>query len=285
MGFVKILYWKYNLLIIKSVNRKDVIQLAINPVKLKKYTNYSSILTSLPHSSYNLTLEMKKSIKENVILANNDWYLNELYDFLTNLNITSISANYSRYVIDVNRKAEYKDNHEKYTESLVYFKTTFNKEIYDKPLQIDVIENRIEKIYKPYHSCLLSEISNILNNKNKVYLFDLHSFYHQSKADVVLGTRYGKTCSKEFLDIVYNAFVNEGFSVKVDEIGLRGGYITYHYSSIENVEAIQIEIRYTKYIENRYFDEEFMPKINYELFNNTKNRLNKVFSAIKEKLD
>lgn len=258
--------------------------MTINPVKLKKCTCCSNIIASIPHSSYNLTSEMKENIKQGVILANNDWYLNELFDFLPVLNITTISANYSRYVIDVNRKTDYKENHEKYTESLVYFKTTFNKEIYDKPLQTNVIENRIEKIYKPYHSCLLNEINNILNSKNKVYLFDLHSFYHQSTADVVLGTRYGKTCSKEFLDIVCNAFVNEGFSVKIDEIGFRGGYITYHYSSIENVEAIQIEIRYTKYIENRYFDEEFMPKINYELFKDTQNRLNRVFSTIEKKL-
>lgn len=261
-----------------------MIPLAINPFKLKKYTSCCNIIASLPHSSYTLTSEMKKNMKQSVILANNDWYLNELYDFLTNLNITAVSANYSRYVIDVNRKVEYKENHEEYTESLVYFKTTFNKEIYDKPLQNDIVESRIEKIYKPYHSCLLNEINNTLNSKNKVYLFDLHSFYLHSTADVVLGTRYGKTCSKEFLDIVYNAFVNEGFSVKVDEIGLRGGYITYHYSSIENVEAIQIEIRYTKYIENRYFDEEFMPKINYKLFNDTKNHLNKVFITIKNQL-
>lgn len=251
---------------------------------VKKHSFNSNIITSIPHSSYTITEEMKKSMKQDIILANNDWYLNELYDFLTTLNITKISANYSRYVIDVNRRAELKENHEKYTQSLVYFKTTFNKEIYDKPLQKHIIENRIEKIYKPYHSCINNEINNILKSGNKVYLFDLHSFYHQSTADIVLGTRYGKTCSKEFLDIVYNAFVNEGFSVKVDEIGLRGGYITYNYSSIKNVEAIQIEIRYTKYIENRYFGEEFMPKINYGLFNNTQDHLNKVFSTIKKSL-
>lgn len=259
--------------------------MTINPVKLKKCTSSSNIITSIPHSSYNLTSEMKENMKHDVILANNDWYLNELFDFLPDLNITTISANYSRYVIDVNRNIDYKESHEEYTKSLVYFKTTFNKEIYNKPLQTNVIENRIEKIYKPYHACLLNEINTILNGKNKLYLIDLHSFYLQSTADVALGTCYGKACSKEFLDIVYNAFVNEGFSVKIDEIGLRGGYITHHYSSIENVEALQIEIRYTKYIENRYFDEEFMPKINYELFNDTKDRLSRVFSTIKEKLD
>lgn len=256
----------------------------MNAVNLKKCAKNCEIIVSIPHSSCNITLEMKESMRTDVILANNDWFLNELYNFLNKLNITIVSANYSRYVIDVNRKIEDRYNHNKYTESLIYFKTTFNKEIYIKPLYKNIIEYRIENIYNPYHFCLLKEVDNILKERNIVYLFDLHSFYAQSTADIVLGTRYGKTCSREFLYTVYSTFIHEGFNVKVDEIGLRGGYITYHYSSIKNVEAIQIEIRYTTYIENRYFGEEFMPKIDYKLFNKTQNRLEKVFNIIKEKL-
>lgn len=254
----------------------------ITSVTLKECENPSQIIVSIPHSSYNITSEMKKNINSQVILANNDWFLNELYSFLNELNIITISANYSRYVIDVNRKIEYKTNHEKYTESLIYFKTTFNKEIYINLPCESIIDWRIQNIYNPYHTCLINQISNILKLKNKVYLLDLHSFYINSEADVVLGTRYEKTCSKKFLDIVYTAFVNEGFNVKIDEIGLRGGYITYHYSSIKNVEAIQIELRYTSYIEDRYFGEEFMPRINYSLFNDTQSRLKKVFATIEE---
>lgn len=137
----------------------------------------------------------------------------------------------------------------------------------------------------PNHFCLLDKINDVLKKRGRVYLLDLHSFYIQSKSDIVLGTRYGKTCSEQFLHIVYSAFVQEGFTVKVDEIGLRGGYITYHYASMENVETIQIEIRYTAYIENRFFGEEFLPKINYELFEKTQNRLKKVFTGIKKKLE
>lgn len=268
--------------LIKDKRRRD---LNMKAVKLKKSSNYSNIIVSIPHSSYNITLDMKKNMKSDVILTNNDWFLNELYDFLISLDITIVSANYSRYVIDVNRPMTYKNNHEIYTKSLIYFKTTFNKEIYIKPLQNNILTQRIKKIYNPYHLCLAREINRILKIKNKVYLFDLHSFYDESiTADIVLGTRYGKTCSDEFLHIVYNAFVYEGFNVQLNATGLRGGYITYHYSSIKNVEAIQIEIRYTTYIENRYFGEEFMPKISFKLFNETQHRLNKVFNIIKENL-
>ena len=257
--------------------------------KIKSFTfnksnSLSNLIVSIPHSSHNLTEEMKENMKPDVILTNNDWYLKELYYFLNELDISNICANYSRYVIDVNRNIEYMHNHEEYTKSLVYFYTTFNKKIYINKPSEDIIENRIEKIYKPYHEFLNREINNVLKGKNKVYLLDLHSFFEQTEADIVLGTQYKKTCSEKFLKVVYNAFTHEGFTVKVDEVGLRGGYITSHYGSIENVEAIQIEIRYTAYIDNRYFGEEYMPKINYDLFNETQERLKKVFKKIREQL-
>lgn len=242
------------------------------------------MIASIPHSSCNITLEMKENMKPGVILANNDWYLNELYSFLNELDVVAISANYSRYVIDVNRSIEHKHDHEKYTESLIYFNTTFGKEIYSEPPGRNEMECRIENIYKPYHACLLGEINKIVKEKNKAYLFDLHSFYAQSEADVVLGTRCGETCSKQFLDIVRDAFEHEGFSVEIDVVGLRGGYITQHYGSMENVEAVQIEISYDAYMENRYFGEEFIPEINDKLFYETQSRLKKVFIRIKERL-
>ncbi|AZV57368.1 N-formylglutamate amidohydrolase [Clostridium sp. AWRP] len=257
----------------------------MNPVNVINSENPCNIVASIPHGSSKITLEMKQSMKKGVVLPNNDWFLNNLYDFLHELNITVVSANYSRYVIDVNRNIENKYVQGKYTKSLVYYNTTFDKKIYDKLLKEEKIEERIKNIYDVYHFCLQREIDKILKLKNRAYLLDLHSFFEQSKADIILGTREGKTCSKEFLRVVYDALTSQGFNVKVNEKGLRGGYIVSHYSSMKNVEAIQIEIRYTAYIENRYFGEEKVKSIDNTLFNDAKRRLYKAFSHIKEKLD
>ncbi|WP_154439311.1 N-formylglutamate amidohydrolase [Tissierella pigra] len=245
----------------------------------------SSVITSIPHGSSCITSEMENNMIQNVLLTNNDWFLNDLYDFLYKVNIAKISANYSRYVIDVNRNISKKHMEEDYTKSLIYHKTTFGKHIYENSLPNKVIESRIKVFYEPYHTCLLNEINNILKERNKVYLLDLHSFYVQSTADIVLGTCGGSTCSQEFLNIVYKAFIDEGFTVKVDEKGLKGGYIVSHYSSIENVEAIQIEIRYTTYIEDRYFGEEEIHHRDNMLFNKTKERLERVFKNIVKMVD
>jgi N-formylglutamate deformylase len=103
----------------------------------------------------------------------------------------------------------------------------------------------------PYNNGLSEEINTSLVVNRSVFLVDLHSFYNQSTADVVLGTCHGLSCSNEFLGVVRNAFVAEGFTVAVDEKGLSGGYFVSKYGSWNNVEAIQFELRYTTYIENR----------------------------------
>ncbi|SCY56405.1 N-formylglutamate amidohydrolase [Alkaliphilus peptidifermentans] len=254
-------------------------------VIVERSTSPSAVIVSIPHGSSDITLEMQSNMKENVLLTNNDWFLNSLYDFLYKLDIIKVSANYSRYVIDVNRSINKKQTLGDYTESLIYHKTTFGQEIYENPLSSEIINNRIKTIYQPFHSCLLDGINNSLRVKSKVYLFDLHSFYVQSTADIVLGTCNGKACSSELINIVYNSFVSENFSVKIDEKGLRGGFIVSNYSSINNVEAIQIEIRYTAYIEDRYFGEEEVIHKNNELFYKTQERLIRVFKNIKEMLD
>lgn len=256
----------------------------MNSVTIKRSNKTNNIIASIPHGSSRITKEMKKKMKEKIILTNNDWFLNELYSFLIKLDITSLSTNYSRYVIDVNRNIEKKFNCGDYKESLIYTRTTFNKDIYNKPLSMEEIENRINDIYLPYHSLLISEINRVLQEMNKVYLFDLHSFYAQSTADVVLGTKERSACSHNFLDIVYKAFVSEKFKVKVDEKGLRGGHIVSKYSTLDNVEALQIELRYTTYIENRFFGEEELKSKNDVLFNNTKERLERVFKKIRNEL-
>lgn len=249
-------------------------------INLVKSTKPSNIIASIPHGSSSINSEMRAMMRDEVLLTNNDWFLNELFNFLKELNITTVSANYSRYLIDVNRDIGKKEIDGDYTESLIYGKTTFGKEIYKGAIPSEAVVERIKNFYEPYHLSLSGEIDSCLKASNKAYLFDLHSFYAQSDADVVLGTKNGTTCSKEFFGVVYNAFVSEGFSVKVDEIGLRGGHIVTHYSKVECVEAIQIELRYTSYIEDRYFGEEEVTCKDVELFGSTKQRLKRVFENI-----
>lgn len=191
----------------------------------------SKLIASIPHGSTMVTDEMKMMIHDDVLLTNNDWELNRMYNFLPDMGVSLISANYSRYMADVNRNLE----------TLVFESCRFH---------------------------------------DRVFLWDLHSFDTHTTSDIVLGTRGGTSCSHEFIEVVKNAFLEENFTVEIDVQGLRGGFITKRYSEIENVEAIQIEMRYSTYLESREFGKEVVRAFDSALFDSTKQRLINVFNRI-----
>lgn len=243
--------------------------------------NEIPIIVSIPHSGIYLPKKMKDNLVDNIILANMDWYLPKLYTFLQDLGITTIVNNISRYVIDQNREIVDCEN-DSYIKNYIYTKTTFNYEMYKKSLDNIEVNERIKKYYTPYHKA----ISNILNNKlaifNKVYLIDLHSFGKDINEDVVLGNKDNSTACFEFTNLVKDSLEMQGFKISLNK-PYSGGYIIRKYAT-DNVEAIQIEISYKKYIENRIFGNEEFPKINMDLFWETQKKLKLFFKDLIEQI-
>ena len=236
---------------------------------------------SIPHSGTLLSETMYNNLIEDVVLANMDWYLPELYDFLKNMGFTVIINQVSRYMIDVNRSLEDKTSDSLYKKNLIYKKTTFNKKIYKRNLLQDEIQKRINNYYIPYHE----EIERLLKEKlqyfDKVYLLDLHSFGQTVGADIVLGNNCGKTTSKDFFELIKNNLEKCEFIVN-DNKPYKGGFITRNYSEkYNNCETLQIELWYGTYIDNREFEEEYKPNINENVFQNTQNRMIKFFEKLK----
>lgn len=258
---------------------------------LEKYTNCIKIINedvhnlpfviSIPHSGLFITTEMNNKMKDGVILANMDWYLPQLYDFLESLGFTVVINNVSRYVIDPNRNIESVGSDE-YTRSLIYTKTTFGKEIYDCELAQQEIDERIYNFYNEFHKAIRLLITEKQNHFGKIYLIDLHSFGKQIEADVVLGNDDGRTMNNCLFSYIASQFVDNGFSVALND-PFKGGFITKHYGDINNpCESIQIELSYSSYIDKRIFNEEELPYINKEIMGNCKLRLQNIFSNLKK---
>lgn len=223
---------------------------------------------------------MNESLNKETILANMDWYLAQLYDFLGNMGFTVLINNISRYVIDPNRSLEDKTVDSSYNGNAIYNKTTFNKEMYTKQLAQDEIKNRIDQYYIPYHKELEKQIEQKLKKFDKIYLIDMHSFGKDIGADIVLGNDYGKTTSIRFFNFIKDELEKEGFCINENK-PYRGGYITRHYNEkFKNVETLQIELRYGAYIDNREFGEEYQPKINEDIFYYTKEKMKRVFETL-----
>ena len=105
---------------------------------------------------------MKKEVIENP--DDTDWNLDLLYDFAPKLGITTIVANYSRWVIDLNRDPENKSlyNDGRIITSLCPTTNFLGENIYNvgKEPSKENIEDRLLNYYWPYHN----KIDNLINN-------------------------------------------------------------------------------------------------------------------------
>lgn len=211
------------------------------------------LVISMPHSGTQLTQKMKDNLIEGVILPNMDWYIPLVYDFLKEMDITVIENHMSRYVIDPNRSLE------------------------------DEINERIELFYKPYHQAIEDALNEKKKYFSKVYLIDLHSFGADLGTDIILGNKNNQTMNKKLFQKIHQLLEKQGFRVR-DNTPFQGGYITRHYGK-ENVESLQIEMWYQKYIANRYFENEESPEIDDHLMNQTRKQLHQFFIKLLKILD
>ena len=240
----------------------------------------SPYIFTLPHSGEKLIREMDWQLTPEAkkFLPNVDWHLNELYGFLEKYNVNIVSTPHSRYVVDVNRPAD-AEPFGNYRRSLVYSTNTWDEEIYAIPPSEEDVQRRINRYYKPFHDELEALVTKKVQEFGKVYLIDLHSFMGPITEEVCLGNRHNVTCSEAFLEKVYSAFDAEGFETVRNKVFI-GGYISKSYAVKDVVEALQIELRYTNYIEPEDLDIRQAPRKKTNLFEETAARLEKVFKKV-----
>ena len=250
----------------------------MNDINVKK--SDSPYIFSFPHSGEILTSEMQWQLSPEAwkFLPNVDWHLNELYAFLQHYKVNIISTPHSRYVVDVNRPLD-SERLGNYRRSLIYDTSTWDEKIYDLKPNEEEIERRIERYYKPYHEELQALIEEKVRAFGKVYLIDMHSFMGPITADVCIGNRYNSTSSEVFIDKIYDAFNSEGFSSVKNDVFI-GGYITKSYAIKDIVETVQIELRYTNYIEPYDLDVRHAPRKNTKLFYETAHKLENVIEKM-----
>lgn len=238
---------------------------------------------SIPHSGVCITDIMERNLRSDAILANMDWYLPELYDFLENMGFTVVINRMSRYVIDPNRdlaagKQQY------YRKALLYEKTTFGRDLYQCSLSAEEIQARIDRFYKEYHQTLYDLILEKQKYFDTVYLLDLHSFGKEIQADVVLGNNDGKSMNNSLTLHIKDLFSANHCNVSLNR-PFRGGYIVRHYGCAnERCEALQIELAYRVYIDKKSFGEEEFPHIDTCTMQDCRNKLRRIFGALKQDL-
>ncbi len=123
------------------------------------------------------------------------------------------------------------------------------QEIYRGRLPVEDAVERIEALYKPYHRTLRALIQRTARQFGYAILIDCHSMPSSSlgrdegtKADIILGDRFGTSCAPLLTGLVEQHLRSRGFKVLRNK-PYAGGFITEHYGEPGiGRHALQIEI-------------------------------------------
>ena len=221
----------------------------------------SPLIVSIPHNGqfipHNVLNTMQSSALDS---ADTDWYLSQLYSFLDELEVTCLSANYSRYLIDLNRDSSGEvlyvgaDNTELCPTSTFESEPLYTEE--NNP-DADEINRRIEGYWKPYHNQIEQLIQKAKEKHGYAIVFEAHSiasevprFFDGKLPDFNFGTNNGKTVNKT-LTAMLEDFVTEPYS-KIINGRFKGGFITRNYANPDNkVFTIQLELSQATYMDEQ----------------------------------
>ncbi|HEY9008403.1 MAG TPA: N-formylglutamate amidohydrolase [Ohtaekwangia sp.] len=244
------------------------------------------IVVSVPHCGIAFPDDIKREYVSSLIQApdDTDWFVDKLYDFAPALGMTLITANYSRWVIDLNRdpdsKPLYSDG--RIITALCPTTTFLGEPLYtDKREAVDdhEVKRRYELYYRPYHE----KIQALLNEKKakfgRVLLWDCHSIRQMVPTiqkdkfpDLILGDADERSASPELIKTTIDTLSSSSLKVSHNH-PFKGGTITRTFGKPdENQHALQLE----------------MPKVNYMDDSETRYdeaRANQMRSLLKKTFD
>lgn len=220
----------------------------------------SPLLVSIPHAGTHLPSWLLPRLTPHARqLADTDWHLPRLYDFVTEMGVTLLVATHSRYVVDLNRPP---DDASLYpgqsTTGLCPIDNFAGEPLYmagAAPEQPE-ISARIDAYWRPYHVALESELARLKALHGSVVLWDAHSIHSQvprffdgELPHLNFGTADQQACDATLVEqLVETVQSNSDYSWIVNG-RFRGGYITRHYGRpASGMHALQLEMAMRTYM-------------------------------------
>lgn len=220
----------------------------------------AALVLSIPHSGRRvpgpIAARMSPEARE---LPDTDWNVDELYDFAVDLGATVVRANYSRYVVDLNRPPDGASLYPGQAVTGLCPATRFDGgAVYQPGREPDdaEIELRRAKFWLPYHHRIEAELERVCERHGRAILYDCHSI-----ASVVprlfagrlpalnLGTNRGQSCAPALQERVVTVLAGCGHEFSVNGRFI-GGFITRRYGQPERgLHALQMEIGQDAYMD------------------------------------
>lgn len=221
------------------------------------------IVVSVPHCGSAFPEEVTSDYIEDKRLApdDTDWFVHDLYDFVSDMGITMIHAPYSRWVIDLNRDPDSKPlyNDGRIITGLTTLTDFMGDEIYHKGQEPDKeeIDRRLDQYYWPYYKKVQELLDERKERFGKVLLWDAHSIRRHVPTiqeeffpDMILGNNLGKTAHADLIQVALERLEGSSFDVSHNH-PFKGGHITRYFGRPEeNQHALQLEMNKILYMDD-----------------------------------
>ena len=218
------------------------------------------LLVSMPHAGTFIPHSVGRSLTDAAAARpDTDWHLPRLYEFLESLGASVIVANFSRYLIDVNRPPGGENLYPGRETPLLCPTDTFARQpLYrGEPPAEPEIRRRLETVWKRYHARIDAELERLRGEHGAVLLWDAHSIVSRCERlfagqlpDFNFGTGGGTSCDPRISETLLRTVKDHGEYSAVLDDRFKGGYITRHHGRpAASVHAIQLELSQRVYME------------------------------------
>ncbi len=222
----------------------------------------SALLVSIPHDGRKLAPgQAERMTAAGKELRDTDWHVRELYSFVDDLGASVIAANYSRYVVDLNRPPSDESLYENQLATGLCPRNTFaGQDIYldGDSVSPEEQETRVQAYWQPYHDRIFETLNRLRDQFGYALLWDAHSIagevpllFDGVLPDLNIGTNGGASCAADITAAVAAAAQASSYSF-VTNGRFRGGHITRSYGAPEDgVHAVQLELTQQIYMDEK----------------------------------
>jgi N-formylglutamate deformylase len=223
------------------------------------------LLISVPHDGRLLPQNIQSRMSAaGLALPDTDWHVARLYELGKQLGASMLVANFSRFVVDLNRPADDEAMYAGQTSTGLCPTMTFQGDsIYVDEEMLDAAEKqeRVKGYWRPYHDKIAATLQALRAEHGYGLLWDAHSIPSQvprlfsGELPVLsIGTWDSRSCDPALADAVFSAAERSGYD-SVINARFKGGYITRHYGQpADNVHAVQLEIAQRAYMDESSLD-------------------------------
>ena len=218
----------------------------------------SPLIVSFPHVGTDVPDDLAARMTPAALrLDDTDFAQPALYDFIEEMEASTVTARWSRLVIDVNRPPDDKPLYPgQWGAGLVPTETFLGEAVYRGAVpDAAEIDARRQRFWRPYHDALRAAIEASVEAHGFALLWDAHSInpvvprlFDGTLPDLNLGTAAGAACGAEASAAAFGVCRASGFTAVLDG-RFKGGFITRSYGApARGVHAIQMELAKTTHL-------------------------------------